>query len=71
MDIYIKPLIKDFKGKNFKDFALFVNAKMKKEIDSRKKKQDKDKYIKIRQNVLNYIIANERAISIELNKKNK
>jgi hypothetical protein len=69
MDIYIKPLIKDFKGKNFKDFALFVNAKMKKEIDSRKKKQDK--YIKIRQNVLNYIIANERAISIELNKKNK
>jgi hypothetical protein len=71
MDNYLKTLIEDFGSNNFKDFALFVHTKMQKEIDSKKKKQDKDKYIKIRQSILNYIIANEKAISIELNKKSK
>ena len=69
MNNQLKPLIKNFKGKDFKDFALYVYSTLQKEIDSKKKKQDKDKYIKIRQSVLNYIIANERAISVELNKK--
>ncbi len=69
MNNQLKPLIKNFKGKDFKDFALYVYATMQKEIDSKKKKRDKDKYIKIRQSVLNYIIANEQAISVELNKK--
>lgn len=68
---YLKPLIKQFKGKHFNDFAEYVYLSFQKEIDSKKKKQDKDKYIKIRQSVLNYIIANERAISVELNKKSK
>ena len=69
MNNQLKPLIKNFKGKDFGEFALYVYATMQKEIDSKKKKRDKDKYIKIRQSVLNYIIANERAISVELNKK--
>jgi hypothetical protein len=69
MNNQLKPLIKNFKGKDFKDFALYVYSTLQKEIDLKKKKQDKDKYIKIRQSVLNYIIANERAISVELNKK--
>ena len=43
---------------------------MQKEIESKKKKQDRDKYIKIRQSVLNYIIANEKAIVIELRNQN-
>lgn len=71
MNNQLKPLIKNFKGKDFKDFALYVYSTLQKEIDSKKKKHDKDKYIKIRQSVLNYIIANERAISVELNKKSK
>jgi hypothetical protein len=71
MNNQLKPLIKNFKGKDFKDFALYVYSTLQKEIDLKKKKQDKDKYIKIRQSVLNYIIANERAISVELNKKSK
>jgi hypothetical protein len=71
MNNQLKPLIKNFKGKDFKDFAVYVYTIMQKEIDSRKKKQDKDKYIKIRQSILKYIIANERAISVELNKKSK
>ena len=71
MDKNIQGFIKEFKGKEFKDFALYVYSTLQKEIDLKKKKQDKDKYIKIRQSVLNYIIANERAISVELNKKSK
>jgi hypothetical protein len=67
--IEVQGLLKDFKGKDFKDFAAYVYVTMQKEIDSKKKKQDKDKYIKIRQSILKYIIANERAISVELNKK--
>jgi hypothetical protein len=71
MDKNIQGFIKEFKGKEFKDFVLFVFKKMQKDIDLKKKKQDKDKYIKVRQNFLNYIIANEKAITIELNKKYK
>jgi hypothetical protein len=71
MENYINPLIESFKGKDFKDFVLYVFTSMEKEINSRKKKQDKDKYIKIRQSVLNYIIANERAIVTELRKQNR
>ena len=71
MENYINPLIESFKGKDFKHFVLYVFTSMEKEINSRKKKQDKDKYIKIRQSVLNYIIANERAIVTELRKQNR
>ena len=71
MENYIKRLIKDFTGKDFKDFVEYVYITFDKELSSRKKKQDKNKYIKIRQSVLEYIIAKERAISIELSKKSK
>lgn len=71
MKNYISPLIKSFKGKDFKDFVLYVFTSMQNEIDSKKKKHDKDKYIKIRQSVLNYIIANERAIVTELRTQNR
>jgi hypothetical protein len=71
MNSQIKSLIKDFKGKDFKDFAAYVYMTLQKEIDSKKKKHDKNKYIKINQSILNYIVANERAIVFELNKKSK
>lgn len=70
MKKYLSSLIKNFNGKDFKDFALYVYSTMQKEIESKKKKQDKNKYIKIRQSVLNYIIANEKAIVIELRNRN-
>lgn len=71
MNEHLNPLMQNFEGKDFKDFVLYVYATMQKKIDSKKKKQDKNKYIKIRQSVLNYIIANERAIVTELRKKNR
>jgi hypothetical protein len=55
---YIQNSIKNF---NFEKFLQLKNISFKFE--------DKDKYIKIIQNVLNYIIANERARSVELDKK--
>ena len=72
MNEYLKELIKNSKEKNIKDFSAYVYLSLQKEIDSKKKKVDKNKYIKIRQSVLNYIFANERAITSELRKnKNK
>jgi len=72
VDTYIKSLISDFGGKDFKIFTMYVYTTLKKQIDQNKKKFDKDKYIKIRKSVLEYIVSNERAITSELRKnKNK
>ena len=71
MKSYLNSIIKDFEGKDFNDFTLYVFKTLQKEIYFNKNKQDKDKYIKIRRSVLNYIIANERAIVTELRKKNR
>ena len=71
MNEYLKKLISNFKGKDFKNFVGYVYTTLQKESDAQRKKVDKDKYIKIRQSVLSYIIANEQAILIELNKKHK
>jgi len=71
MNEYIKSLIKTFKGKTIQDFSAYIYSTLQKEIDTKKKKVDKDKYIKIRQSVLNYIFANERSIVAEFNKKYK
>lgn len=70
MDKYLKTLIQNFKGKDYKDFLGYVYKTFENQIDVSKEKHQ-DKYIKIRQSVLNYIIANERAIVTELRKQNR
>lgn len=65
MEKYIQTLIQSFNGKNYKDFIQYVYFS----FEGKKDKQV-DKYKKIRQSVLNYIIANEKAIVAELKKKN-
>lgn len=67
---YIKELISQFKDKNFENFVTYAYSCIQNKIDNTKKKYDKDKYIKIKYSVLEYIIANKRAITLELNKKN-
>lgn len=67
---YIKDLIKNFKKGDFKDFAAYVYTTLEDKIKSSKQQSVKNKYIKIRQSVLQYIIANEKAITLELRKKN-
>ena len=69
LDIFItkKSLPKDI----FKDFVEYVYTTLQKEIDSNKKKSIKNKYIKIRHSVLQYIIANEKSIMLSIRNKNK
>lgn len=72
MSDYLQKLIQDFKGKDFKQFAGYVYTTLQREVDSQRRKVDKDKYIKIRKSILGYIASNERAITSELRKvKNK
>jgi hypothetical protein len=69
MNDYLQKLIQEFKNKDFKNFVGYVYATLQKEIDAAQHKRDKDKYIKIRKNILGYIVSNERAITSELSKK--
>jgi len=68
MDNYLKTLIQNFRGKNYKDFLEYIHKTFEKQIDVSKGKQQ-DKYIKMRKSILSYIFSNERAIVSELNKK--
>jgi hypothetical protein len=70
MNEYLQKLIKDFPGKDFKNFSGYVYSILQREIDFKKKKVDKDKYIKIRNSILGYIGSNEQAITSKL-RKNK
>lgn len=56
---------KDF----FKDFITYFYSKIEDKIKQNKQQSIKDKYIKIRQSALQYIIVNKNIITIELCKK--
>lgn len=66
----VADLISDFNG-SYKDFFSYVYKIFTKKIDSISRKEIKDKYIKIRKSILNYVIANEKTITAELNRKRK
>lgn len=70
MDSYIKELIKNSNSKNFEKFYEYVYMTFEKQICSAKHKKDKNKYIKIRESILRYVVFNERAINLELRKIN-
>ena len=57
----------------FKDFVSYVYFTIDNKINSTKKESVKNKYIKIRQSVIRYIVANEKAITSEIcrNQRNK
>ena len=76
---YKKSLSKAYKAVKgtskevFKDFVSYFYFTVDDKINSIKQKSMKNKYIKIRQNAIRYIIANEKAITSEIckNQKNK
>jgi len=70
MNEYLSKLIQEFKDRDFKNFVGYVYTTLQREIDVTKHKKDKDKYMKIRKNILGYIVSNEKAITSEL-RKNK
>jgi len=71
MSNFIKDLIKNFKKGDFKDFAAYVYTTLEDKIKSSKQQSIKNKYIKIRHSVLQYIIANEKSIMLSIRNKNK
>ena len=74
MNDLIDKLFNSFetKSKNqrqrFNDFLYHVFISFEKIIDGKKHKRKSDKYIQIRQKIINYIIANEKAIMLKLSR---
>ena len=57
----------------YKEFLLYVYKTFDNKINSTKQESIKNKYIKIRQSAIRYIVANEKAITSEIcrNQRNK
>ncbi len=72
MKITIDQLIRSFepKSKNrkqiFNDFLYHCFTTIESLINSEKRKRKKDKYVIMRQNLINYLIANERSVTMKL-----
>ena len=69
MNSYIQELIKDYNGTNYEQFAKYIYMTFQREIDNSKGK-DKDKYIKVRNELLKYVVANRSNVTLEL-RRNK
>ena len=74
MDKEIDELFDSFetKSKNkrqiFNDFLYHVFISFERLINSKKHKRKSDKYIQMRQKIINYIIANEKTIMLKLSR---
>tara|TARA_S200000501_G_scaffold367133_1_gene403021 strand:+ start:927 stop:1151 length:225 start_codon:yes stop_codon:yes gene_type:complete len=74
MNKTINQLIQSFEPKSmnrkqiFNDFLYHCFTTIDKTITSEKRKRNKDKYIIMRQNLINYLIANERKVTPKLYK---
>tara|TARA_B100000282_G_scaffold32093_1_gene20492 strand:- start:192 stop:416 length:225 start_codon:yes stop_codon:yes gene_type:complete len=68
----IEQLIKSFEPKSmnrkqiFNDFLYHCFTTIDQVITSEKRKRKQDKYIIMRQNLINYLIANERKVTSKL-----
>ena len=69
MNSYVQELIKDYDGDNFEHFTRYIYMTFQREIDS-SKGVDKNKYIKIRNEILKYIVTNRANVTLEL-RRNK
>ena len=72
MKITIDQLIKSFESKTnnkkdrYNDFLYQCFKLFEKLINDKKNKRKKDKYIIMRQNLINYLIVNERSVTSKL-----
>ena len=68
----IKELIQSFESKSvnrkerFNDFLYHVYLSFERLIKNKKLKRKSDKYIQMRQKLINYLIANERTVTMKL-----
>ena len=65
MNSYIQELIKDYDGDNYEHFTRYIYMTFQREIDSSGGK-NKNKYIKIRNDILKYIVTNRGNVTLEL-----
>lgn len=65
MNSYIQELIKDYDGDNYEHFTRYIYMTFQREIDSSEGK-NKNKYIKIRNDILKYIVTNRGNVTLEL-----
>ena len=74
MKMNIDELINSFESKSvnrkerFNDFLYHCFTNIDKIISSKNRKRNKNKYIIMRQNLINYLIANERKVTLKLYK---
>ena len=70
--INIDELIRSFESKStnrkerYNDFLYFCHQNFEKLIQSKKNKRNKHKYKDMRQKLINYLIVNERTITMKL-----
>ena len=69
MNSYIQELIKDYNGTSYEHFAKYIYMTFQRETEMSKGKE-KDKYIKVRNELLKYIVANRSNVTLEL-RRNK
>ena len=67
MNPYIKELIEDFNGTNYDQFVKYIYMTLQREIDSCRGKE-KNKYIKIRNDMLRYVTSNRGSVSLALSR---
>ena len=70
----IDKLIQSFESKSinrkerYNDFLYHCFTTIESLINSEKRKRKKDKYVIMRQNLINYLIANEKKVTLKLQK---
>ena len=69
MNNYVKELIRDYNGDSYEHFTRYIYMTFQREIDASKGTQ-KNKYIKIRNDILKYIVSNRGNVTLEL-RRNK
>ena len=68
----IDELIQSFESKSvnrkerFNDFLYYAYQSFERLINNKKLKRKSDKYIQMRQKLINYLIANERTVTMKL-----
>ena len=72
MKMNIDELIQSFESKStnrkeiFNDFLYHAYISFERSIKNKKLKRKSDKYIQMRQKLINYLIANERTVTMKL-----
>ena len=60
-----------FKGSSFNEFLFYIHHILQSESDKNNKQLIKNKYIKIKNQILQYVIVNEKSITTKIINRNR